>query len=67
MAGLMAKGPLLVRERKKLGLTQLQAAVAIGISPQTLARAESGLGIQPKTLSEIAEFYGLEPSAVSAA
>lgn len=60
------RGAVLVKERKRRNLTQLQAAVAIGISPQTLARAENGMTIQPKTAGEIAAFYGLEPSAVAA-
>lgn len=61
-----ANGSLLLEERRRRNLTRLQAAVAIGISPQTLARAENGLSIQPKTLGEICAFYGLEASAVAA-
>lgn len=66
MSDVTADGALLRKARRDRGLTQLGAAVAIGISPQTLRRAENGLGIQPKTLSEICAFYGLEASAVAA-
>lgn len=66
MGEIVADGRRLVDERRRRRLTQLQAAVAMGISPQTLRRAENGLGVQPKSLEEICRFYGLEVSVVAA-
>lgn len=49
----------LIECRERRYLTRLQAAVGIGVSPQTLARAENGLDVRPASMKRIADFYGL--------
>ena len=61
--------PLLVRERRKaLGLTQKQAAGALGVTYQVYQRFESPLkgNLTLKTLNRVLAFLGLEMELVEA-
>lgn len=56
-------GSLLERHRRKLGRTQLDVAIELGVTQQVIAKWESG--DVPKTfrhLPRLAELYGVDPA-----
>lgn len=59
---LQVDGPALANLRKSRTLTRIEAAVAIGISPTTLAKAEDGGRLQPRVVRQIAGFYEIDPA-----
>jgi transcriptional regulator with XRE-family HTH domain len=49
----------LIGRRRNKGLSVREAAIEIGISRETLARAERGDGVHAGTAKQIADFYGV--------
>ncbi len=52
--------------RRRVGLSQLAAAVAAGVSPSTLAIAERVGLMSPKTAARLAALYGVAPGVLMA-
>lgn len=51
-------------ERVNRGLSLAAAADRMGVTPDTLARAERGVGLHPRNAYAIARFYGYQVTDV---
>ncbi len=58
-AGIVVRGPGVKRERLRRGVTRDELALAIGVNPRTIQRAENGQPVSHRVVHGLSEFLGL--------